>query len=287
MKGIVWLASYPKSGNTWFRTFLTNFLRDGDQPANINALDGGPIASARLPFDEAVGYDSGEMTFDEIDALRPEVYLRQAQLAKETMFCKIHDAYTFLPDGRALIPPEATACALYFVRNPLDVAVSFAHHGGHDRFDRTIRQMAREDYSFCEVDATEPNQLRQKLLSWSGHVQSWMNAPGIRVQVIRYEDMKLRPEETFTAAVRFAGLPDDARRVAKAIRFSDFSESQKQEAASGFGEKMPHAKSFFRKGQTGSWRESLTPEQAAKIMVDHREVMLQLGYLDATGEPVF
>lgn len=283
MNGIVWLASYPKSGNTWFRTFLTNFLRDADEPANINALDGGPIASARIPFDEAVGYDSGEMTFDEIDALRPEVYLQQAREAKETMFCKIHDAYTFLPDGRPLIPPEATACALYFVRNPLDVAVSFAHHSGHDRFGRVIRHMADAENSFCDTTAIEVNQLRQKLLSWSGHVRSWADAPGIRVRVLRYEDMKLRPEETFGGAVRFAGLPDDAARVKKAIEFSRFEEVKKQEEKHGFGEKMPRAKSFFRKGEIGSWREVLTPEQVARVIADHTDVMRRFGYLDDAG----
>lgn len=287
MKGIVWLASYPKSGNTWFRTFLTNFLRDADAPAQINDLDGGPIASARIPFDEAVGYDSGEMTFDEIDALRPEVYRQWAAEAEETMFCKIHDAYTFLPDGRPLIPVEATACALYFVRNPLDVAVSFAHHSAHDNHDRVIRQMGREQFSFCFTDAAETNQLRQKLLSWSSHVRSWIEAPGIRVLPIRYEDMKRQPEETFGAAVRFAGLPDDAARVRKAIEFSRFEELRRQEEKSGFGEKMPQAKSFFRKGETGSWREVLTPAQVAKIIADQGEMMRRFGYLDERGEPVF
>lgn len=287
MKGIVWLASYPKSGNTWFRTFLTNFLRDADKPADINYLNGGPIASGRLPFDQAVGYDSGEMTHEEIDHLRPEVYLRQAQLAEETQYCKVHDAYTFLPNGRALIPAEATACALYFIRNPLDVAVSFAHHGGHARFDRTIRQMGNNQYSFCEVDATETLQLRQKLLTWSNHAQSWIDATGIRVLPIRYEDMKNDPQKTFGDAVRFVGLPDDAERIAKAVRFSDFKEVRAQEAKSGFSERTPRAQSFFRKGETGSWRESLTPEQAAKIISNHSEMMHRFGYLDANNEPIF
>lgn len=287
MNGIVWLASYPKSGNTWFRTFLTNFLRNSDAPANINFLDGGPIASARKPFDDAVGYDSGELTPDEVDALRPEVYMQMAREAEQTLYCKVHDAYTFLPDGRALIPAEATACALYFVRNPLDVAVSFAHHSGQEKVDGTIRWMGQADHSFCETDASEPNQLRQKLLTWSGHVASWAEAPGIRVQVVRYEDLKLRPEETFAAAVRFAGLPDDAVRVKKAIEFSRFEELKSQEEKAGFSEKMALAKSFFRKGEIGSWREKLTPEQAAKIVADHGEVMRRFGYLDAEGKPVF
>lgn len=287
MARIVWLASYPKSGNTWFRTFLTNYLRDGDTPANINDLEDSPIASARYPFDEAVGYDSGEMTFDEIDQLRPEVYRYQAERAAETMYCKIHDAYTFLADGRPLIPPEATACALYFIRNPLDVAVSFAHHSGHDHYERIIQGMGKVENSFCAVDATEPNQLRQRLLTWSGHVMSWANAPGIRVLVLRYEDMKLKPEETFATATRFAGLADDRTRVKKAIEFSRFEELKKQEGSDGFREKMPRAQSFFRKGEIGSWRDVLTPEQVARIITDHRDVMRRFGYLDANGQPVF
>jgi len=287
MKGIVWLASYPKSGNTWFRTFLTNYLRNGAAPANINDLDGGPIASARRPFDEAIGYDSGEMTPDEIDRLRPEVYLQQAREAKDTMYCKVHDAYTLLPDGRPLIPPEATAGVLYFIRNPLDVTVSFAHHSAHDRFDRTIRHMGTAEHSFCETDATEHNQLRQKLLTWSQHVLSWVDAPAIRAHVVRYEDMKLRPEETFGTAVRFIDLADDPERIRKAIEFSRFEEVRKQEEKDGFGEKMPRAKSFFRKGEIGSWRESLTPEHAAKIVADHGDVMRRFGYLDDQGKPVF
>ena len=44
---IVWLASYPKSGNTWTRAFLTAYLGDEDQAVDINDLEGGPIASSR------------------------------------------------------------------------------------------------------------------------------------------------------------------------------------------------------------------------------------------------
>jgi hypothetical protein len=287
MKGIVWLASYPKSGNTWFRTFLTNFRRDADRPASINALETAAIASDRLTLDLMLGFDSGELTCDEIDRLRPEFYLRQAQEAKETLFCKVHDAYTFLPDGRPLIPPEATDCALYFIRNPLDVAVSFAHHSATERVDRIIRHMGDADNAFCEQDFAEVGQLRQKLLTWSGHVTSWADAPGVRVLVIRYEDMKLKPEETFGAAIRFVGLPDDAVRVKKAIEFSRFEELRQQEEKTGFAERPPRAKSFFRKGEIGSWRETLSPKQARKLVADHAAVMRRFGYLNERDEPVF
>jgi hypothetical protein len=284
---IVWLASYPKSGNTWFRAFLTNLLCDRDRPAIINELNVGPIASARQPFDEAVGYDSGNLTFDEVDLLRPEVYLHQAQATLEPLFRKVHDAYTFLPDGRPLFPPEATRCALYFIRNPLDVCVSFAHHFGHENYDRIIQDMADQQRHFCDIQATELNQLRQKLLTWSHHVSSWVEAPHMRVHVVRYEDLKLDPEATFGTAVSFAGLPDDAERVRRAVQFSSFDELRQQEEKNGFREKISGAKAFFRKGEIGSWREALTPAQAQRVIADHGAVMRRFGYLDDQGQPVF
>ena len=55
MGGIYWLASYPKSGNTWFRAFLCNLQEDGEEPADINDLATGGIASARGWLDEVLG----------------------------------------------------------------------------------------------------------------------------------------------------------------------------------------------------------------------------------------
>jgi hypothetical protein len=286
MKRFVWLASYPKSGNTWFRAFLSNFLHDGDEPLSLDRLiDCGP-ASARGPFDAAVGYPSGEMKPDEIELLRPEVYRHQARNATGRLYWKAHDAYTLLRDGRPLFPPEATDCALYFVRNPLDVCVSFAHHAGGE-FDRVIARMGDPAACFGATDRAQTHQLRQRLLTWSGHVLSWRAPPGVRVKVIRFEDMKQRPDETFADAVRFLGLPDDARRTRKAIAFSAFAELSRQERQSGFAEKTAAASAFFRQGETGSWRKELSRAQAQRLITDHAEVMRQMGYLDEQGEAVF
>ena len=286
MKHIVWLASYPRSGNTWFRAFLTNYLRDVEAPTAIDGLVGQGAAD-RVAFDDWVGCDSGELTADEVAHLRPEVYLHQARAATELMFQKVHDAYTFLPGGDPLFPPEATHAAIYLVRNPLDVCVSLAHLSGHGDHARTMRELAAPGAASQDDDATEANQLPQKFLSWSGHVASWADAPSQRVLVVRYEDMKLRPEETFAGAVRFLGLPDDPARIKRAVAFSEFGELQRQEAKAGFAEKVPGAKSFFRLGEIGGWRGALTPEQAARIAADHAEIMRRFGYLDEKGTPVF
>jgi hypothetical protein len=286
LKGIIWLASYPKSGNTWFRVFLTNLLSDADTPASINELGSTPIASARGVFDNNIGFEASDLTADEIDRLRPELYTHLAETATEPLFMKIHDACTDVAANMPLIPSEATGGALYFIRNPLDVAVSFAHHNGTD-YDNSIALMANEAFAFCRKTNRLHNQLRQKLLSWSSHVLSWIDKAPFPVCLIRYEDMKTQPLETFEKAVRFAELPHTSRQIQKALNFSSFEVVRQQEEAEGFQEKSPSAKAFFRKGKIGSWREELTEAQARQIVCDHREVMRRFGYLDDQGEIVF
>jgi hypothetical protein len=286
MKGIIWLASYPKSGNTWFRVFLTNLLRDGDSPASINDLESTPIAGARGIFDENMGFEASDLTSDEIDRLRPEHYIHLAKNSEEQLFMKIHDAYTEVADNTPLIPAEATGGALYFIRNPLDVAVSFAHHSGW-KYDTSISSMADDTFAFCGRPDRLQNQLRQKLLSWSNHILSWVDSARFPVCVLRYEDMKLQPLETFTKAVRFAGLDQTREQIQKALGFSSFDLVQQQEEAKGFQEKSAASSRFFRKGKVGSWREELSEEQARQIVRDHREVMRRFGYLDENGEILY
>jgi hypothetical protein len=125
------------------RIFLTNLRREGEEPVNINELDGGPIASARARFDEAAGIESSDFIPEEIDRLRPKVYEQLAAGANETLFFKVHAAYTYTADGWALLPLRATQGAIYLIRNPLDVAVALAHH-----FKELQRQ--EQDHGFRE-----------------------------------------------------------------------------------------------------------------------------------------
>ena len=116
---------------------------------------------------------------------------------------------------------------------------------------------------------------------------SWVNGMRTNLHIMRYEDMVLTPIETFTHAARFAQLPDDNARIQKALRFSDICELQKQKQVHGFKEKPKKAESFFRKGKTGSWRETLTDQQTQRIIQNHRAVMKRFGYLNDNDEPVF
>lgn len=280
--GIYWIASYHKSGNTWFRLFLSNYLHDEDRPVDINRIGLGRIASSRGWIDETLGFDSSELSGEETDRLRPEVY-RWSEKSGVTAFHKIHDAYAYLPDGKPMFSGEGILGAIYIVRNPLDVAVSFAHHCNFASVDLTIEKMGAHWSTSKSSKLTR--QVPQKMISWSEHVRSWTEAKDLRVEIVRYEDMKADPLETFSRAIDFLGLPVDLQRIEKAIRFSEFKELKAQENQRGFKEKLLQAASFFRKGQVGDWKAVLSDAQVKNVISEHGEIMLRFGYLDEHGNP--
>lgn len=284
MSGIYWLASYPKSGNTWFRTFMRNLREDANEPVDINEIATGNIASGRGWLDEVLGFDTAELMPDEVDRLRPAVY-RWSLRGDEIGYHKIHDAYTTTSDGEPLVSVEATLGALYILRNPLDVAPSFANHSNCS-IDRAIENMGSSRMAFCRSKKGLPNQVRQQLLTWSEHVLSWVDAPELNCHIVRYEDMQTDPTATFSRAASFLQLPCDRERVEKAIRHSDFRELTRQEAENGFCEKPAHAERFFFQGKSGGWRNKLTQAQVDRIVADHGAVMRRFGYLNEHGEPV-
>jgi hypothetical protein len=124
------------------------------------------------------------------------------------------------------------------------------------------------------------------LLSWSQHVNSW-DVPNIPRLLIRYEDMTLKPVETFGAVIRFIGEEYDNGRLEDAIEKSRFHNVRSKEDEVGFREKPYRMKTFFRKGKVGNWREHLSPEQAARIVQNHSQVMQKYSYLKPNGEIIF
>jgi hypothetical protein len=284
MGGIYWIASYPKSGNTWFRTFLHNLQSGSNEPVDINALSTGAIASARGWIDNVLGFESSDLTHEEIDRLRPAVY--RWSLENEAIeYHKIHDSYQIGPDDEPLVSTDATLGALYLVRNPLDVAPSFANHN-HTTIDAAIKAMADPAMVFAGSRTRAHRQLRQVLGNWSDHVASWVDAAALECHVLRYEDMHASPLGSFTAAARFLGLPHSPEQIAQAVGFSAFDILAQQEAEKGFRERPSRTERFFLQGKAGGWREKLSTEQISRIIGDHGPMMRRFGYLDADGMPV-
>jgi Sulfotransferase domain len=280
MAKIIWLASYPKSGNTWMRLLLANYLSNSETPVDINQLGVGPIASARACFDEWVGVEASALDDDVIDDLRPGVFRCLLKEAPEILHMKVHDAWRHTRTGEAMFPADITAGVVYLIRNPLDVAPSCAHHWGVS-VDKAVENLCNPDFSLARSCEGLADQLRQRLCSWSGHVRSWLDESGLRVHLVRYEDLWRDTEVVFASVVRFCGLPVDTGRLSKAVAFSDFSELRRQEQSQGFRERPLRASAaFFRKGRAGSWREELPPSLASRLINTHADTMQRFGYLD-------
>jgi aryl sulfotransferase len=279
MNPIVWLASFPKSGNTWLRLLIANLLNDGEGAVDINRIpDLGAMASARAPFDQITLLDSGLLTHDEADALRAAVYaVEAAEYPHAAHFVKVHDAYTLNARGEPLFAAGARG-ALYIVRDPRDVAVSFSHHSSIS-IDAAVDKLTALDSRLCGSVRRQPVQLRQKLLTWSAHVLSWIEQRDLPVHLVRYEDLKASPVQTFAAAMQFAGRAVSPSDLNRAVRHADFSELQRQEKEKGFCERISRESMFFRAGTAGGWRAVLSEEQADRIVASNREVMMRLGYL--------
>ena len=279
----IWLASYPKSGNTWLRAMYSAW--SSQEQTRLDRLQGLPMAASRQAFDDSLGIDSADLTADEIDLLRPradEVIAAQDRRDGKIRLRKVHDALFTGLAGEPVVSVSAARCAIYVIRDPRDVAVSLAHHT-----DRSLDHVV--DYMASHVAALgaganwlEP-QLRQRLGTWSEHVESWTEQDVIPPLVVRYEDCLRDPVAVWSAVLDFAGLGVEPDRVSQAVAACSFTRLQDQEKREGFNERPSPNSLFFRQGRSGGWRTSLPAELAAKLESDHQAVMQRFGYLEGDG----
>jgi hypothetical protein len=274
MGSILWLASYPKSGNTWLRAFLHNLLSNARQPFDINEMseltqgDSQAKWFAQIDPRPPTAYSRAE-----IAAMRPKVHALIAATSSDSVLVKTHNALIEVA-GVATITPALSAGAIYVVRNPLDVAISYAPHLGRS-FDDIISLMEMERFATPASETHVP----EHHCDWSTHVKSWTHSPSAALHVVRYEDMAAAPLRTFAAVAKFLGLSPPRERLQRAIRFSSFKTLRGQEDDKGFIERTPVQQRFFRAGRVGEWRRRLSEAQVRRIVEFHREQMSRFDYV--------
>jgi hypothetical protein len=277
--GIVWIASYPKSGNTWVRAFLHNLVKVCNREADEQDINEMARFSTweldKKRYAHFLGFEPDNAIHRrEIAATRHAVHQQVADAAEGLIFVKTHNCLV-MDRGHATVSSAATAGAVYIVRNPLDVAISYAHHSGRS-IDDAITYMAIADVE-TNGNATSVYEVHG---SWSQHVWSWTRNDNRALHVMRYEDMLAEPKRTFAALARHLLIDCSARQLRSAIERSSFARLQAQEQAKGFRERPPTAdQNFFRHGQAGQWKNVLTPVQVERIVRDHGEQMQRFGYL--------
>jgi|SRR6185312_7188415 len=281
--GIIWIASFPKSGNTWTRTFLHNLVKvqaGENEPQRINELNRFSTWDiSKQYYTKLLGYPPGPDHRNEIAATRHKVHEEIANAAEGVVFVKTHHALV-MDRGYSTINFAVTSGAIYIIRNPFDVAISYAHHM-NESIDDAIERMSIEN---VETDVTEKT-VYEVYGSWSQHVWSWTRTPHSAIYVLRYEDMIADTRKSFNGLIEHLLLNPTNSELAEAIDRSSFEKLKEQERSEGFREKPKAAARFFREGRSGQWKDILTPLQVQRIIRDHGEQMKRFGYLNDNGAP--
>lgn len=268
LRRIFWLASYPKSGNTWVRAFLSAY-ENGDLDINNMTRVIGDLHSyfyqvtSPTPLDQS-GF--GQYLCTRLAALSHISALQR----DNPLILKTHCANAVI-DRVPMIPLQVTKGVVYLVRDPRDVAVSFSEHMGI-AIDEAIDKMADP----CSGVVT-PEHLVHMTSSWSENVMGYLTEKEFRVTLVRYEDLLSDPQGQFKRILDAVGIPFDDFKLHRALDLANLRSLKKQEDERGFGEKKNQER-FFNRGTAGHWRDLLSKEQVTRIERDHGEVMQSLGY---------
>ena len=279
---IVWLASYPKSGNTWVRLFLRSYLSKDKEVFNINQKPGDQFKINRFPNYEILKeMQISSNNFFEI-AKNWITVQEKINLNNKLNILKTHNALCTI-NGSKFTNKENTIGAIYIVRDPRDVAVSFSHHLGIS-LKEVVDLIINEKHSIYESDfVPEKNGTGSTLLSsWANHYKSWKNYNLSKILIIKYEDLVNKTFEKFYEIVSYLNklqnIEIDERKISNSIGLTKFENLQELEKKYGF-EESTSSKAFFRAGKIGSWRQELNNELSKKIEKYFSSEMKELNYL--------
>jgi hypothetical protein len=245
-KKIVWIASYPKSGNTWLRFLACNLVF-------------GPVDSAA-----------------KLDWLAPDLHeLRgTVQLPPQRVMMKTHFPYS------AALPLAAhTVAALYIVRDPADVLLSNYHYSRRTGVVRT-NEAADFDRYFDEFLAARgvPRWLQLDMGTWEDNVRSWIDtAHDFPVLHLRYEDLLADGHAAAASICRFMGVSRTPEEIAAAVAGASFERLRAIEEADiqakrvgifykpYLNESINAGLRFMRAGVGGEAKRRLSAEQRQRF----------------------
>ncbi|KKL95027.1 hypothetical protein LCGC14_1858740 [marine sediment metagenome] len=275
---IWWIASYPKSGSTWVRMFMNAYMTGF--PLSLNSGFQYAWGDNHVGFFQTCySRRADQLTITEQIMIRPAALITMLNLSACKHVClKTHHAKAQI-DDMPLIPPSISGGAVYIIRDPRDIAISFADHSG-TTISKTIENMNNKQHTTLHP----VTKLQHILTSWSIHVQSWTSKnKNVPVKIIRYEDMLVNPKYEFEQILNGLGIKTiDRDKFNFALKETEFENLQALETKEGFRE-ISKGERFFRVGKAGQWKKGLTPQELDCIQKNHGEVMREYGYDPVTS----
>ena len=278
---IIWLASYPKSGNTWVRSFLSAYYYSSDGKFTFELLK----KIKQFPSKEF--FDQKLLSVDEAS----ENWLiaqKKIKDRKKICFLKTHNVNGAFK-GNSFTTTEFTAGAIYIVRDPRNVLSSMMNHYSLNESDAL--KMINSIYRNLKDENDENNYASYSFISsWSNNYNSWKISKNFNILLIKYEDLQNDTYNTFSKIVNFTNniikkeKNIDENKFKLAIETTNFEVLQKKEEYEGFDEavyssKEGKMKPFFNLGRKNNYKNLLKPETSKVIEGLFEKEMKELGYL--------
>jgi hypothetical protein len=275
---IIWIASYPKSGNTWIRSFLSSYIYTNDGTFNFNLLnkiDQFPL----LKYYNKINLYPKNLS----EAAQGWVTAQQViNLDNKIHFMKTHNAMCTI-NGNPFTNKENSLGAIYIVRDPRDILISYSNFLNMN-YSETLNELTRKNNTSFLNDTVDTKNIVGSLMgSWSENFNSWEKYNLTKKIIIRYEDLISNPYETFLKIITYLnnlyGLEINKKKIQMSIESTKFVNLQNLEKRNMFFEKSKNTKVFFREGKIKQWEKKLDIKMLNKIKEKFSKEMIKLGYL--------
>ena len=286
---IIWLASYPKSGNTLLRSMISAYFFTQDGNFNFKTLNN----INQFP-DFKLFENYGINTFDHMEIVRNYINVQRQINTKDKnsiRFIKTHSGLRSI-NGYPFTDLNNSLGAIYIVRDPRSVAKSYANHNQMS-IDRAADRMLEDKATLggLKNPINEADKILTHMGSWSSNYESWKVFKKYnRYLLIKYEDMVMNKEKTFITILKFIhkladlkfAIDDD--KLKNILKTTSFEYMQKAEKNFGFVESVKTKKdseknTFFKYGLNNNTPETLPAEIKKKLEVSLKKEMEELGYL--------
>ena len=282
---IIWLASYPKSGNTWVRSIISSLLYSEDGNFNFNLIEKIDQFPEKKYFKDLI------KDFNDFHEIFRNWIIAQDKInldGKIKIFKTHQGKYTI--NNNNFTNSDNTIATIYIVRDPRSLIKSISNHytlSMDEAFDFLINPRLMGDGKSFEE---KKDGIYNILGRWDEHYRSWTDNKK-NFLLIKYEDLIKDAEIELKRIIRFLqnylNFQVDNNKIRNILKSTSFENLKKMESAGDFKEYENKAKykkngkkfNFFHLGPQNIWKENLKHEIALKIEKNFYKTMKELEYL--------